>query len=101
MKIYDILLKNGTIIDPSNKINSKLDIAISSTKIAKVSKSIDESKSKQTIDAKDLIICPGLIDIHAHSFGYWEAIFPDEMCLPFGTTTMLDAGGLGGKHLTE
>ena len=41
MKIYDILLKNGTIIDPSNKINSKLDIAISSTKIAKVSKSID------------------------------------------------------------
>ena len=54
MKIYDILLKNGTIIDPSNKINSKLDIAISSTKIAKVSKSIDESKSKQTIDAKDL-----------------------------------------------
>ena len=43
MKIYDILLKNGTIIDPSNKINSKLDIAISSTKIAKVSKLIDES----------------------------------------------------------
>jgi len=97
MKIYDILLKNGTIIDPSNNINSKLDIAISSTKIAKVSKSIDESKSKQTIDAKDLIICPGLIDIHAHSFGYWEAIFPDEMCLPFGTTTMLDAGGPGWK----
>ena len=40
---------------------------------------------------------PGLIDIHAHSFGYWEAIFPDEMCLPFGTTTMLDAGGPGWK----
>ncbi|GIR91526.1 MAG: hypothetical protein CM15mP91_2960 [Chloroflexota bacterium] len=36
MKIYDILLKNGTIIDPSNNINSKLDIAISGTKIAKV-----------------------------------------------------------------
>ena len=97
MKIYDILLKNGTIIDPSNNINSKLDIAISKTKIAKVSKSIDESKSKLTIDAKDLIVCPGLIDIHAHSFGYWEAIFPDEMCLPFGTTTMLDAGGPGWK----
>jgi len=58
MKIYDILIKNGTIIDPSNNINSKLDIAISGTKIAKVSKSIDESKSKETIDAKGLIICP-------------------------------------------
>ena len=41
MKIYDVLLKNGTLIDPGNKINNKSDIAISSTKIAKVSKSID------------------------------------------------------------
>ena len=97
MKIYDVLIKNGTLIDPANKINSKMDIAISGTKIAKVSKTIDESTSKLTIDAKNLIICPGLIDIHAHSFGYWESIFPDEMCLPFGTTTMLDAGGPGWK----
>jgi len=97
MKKYDVLLKNGTLIDPGNKINNKSDIAISSTKIAKVSKSIDESTARLTIDAKGLIICPGLIDIHAHSFGYWEAIFPDEMCLPFGTTTMLDAGGPGWK----
>ena len=97
MKIYDVLIKNGTLIDPANKINSKMDIAISGTKIAKVSKTIDESTSKLTIDAKSLIICPGLIDIHAHSFGYWESIFPDEMCLPFGTTTMLDAGGPGWK----
>ena len=97
MKIYDVLIKNGTLIDPANKINSKMDIAISGTKIAKVSKTIDESTSKLTIDAKSLVICPGLIDIHAHSFGYWESIFPDEMCLPFGTTTMLDAGGPGWK----
>ena len=97
MKIYDVLIKNGTLIDPANKINSKMDIAISGTKIAKVSKTIDESTSKLTIDARSLVICPGLIDIHAHSFGYWESIFPDEMCLPFGTTTMLDAGGPGWK----
>lgn len=97
MKMYDVLLKNGTLIDPGNNINSRSDIAISSTKIAKISKSIDESTSKLTIDARDLIICPGLIDIHAHSFGYWNAIFPDEMCLPYGTTTMLDAGGPGWK----
>ena len=42
MKIYDVLLKNGTLIDPGNKINKKSNIAISGTKIAKVSKSIDE-----------------------------------------------------------
>ena len=55
MKIYDVLLKNVTLIYPGNKINSKSDIAISSTKIAKVSKSIDESTARLTIDAKDLI----------------------------------------------
>ena len=39
MKMYDVLLKNGTLIDPGNNINSRSDIAISSTKIAKISKS--------------------------------------------------------------
>ena len=98
MKIYDVLIKNGTLIDPGNNINSKMDVAISGSKIAKISKSIDEKRSKSIIDAKNLIICPGLIDLHAHCFGYWNSIFPDEMCIPYGTTTILDAGGSGWKN---
>lgn len=97
MKAFDILLKNGKLIDPGNKLNGSFDIALSKTKIAKISSSIPEESSKLTIDASNMIISPGLIDLHAHCFGYFGAIFPDEMCLPYGTTTMLDAGGSGWK----
>ena len=101
MKSYDLLLKNGNLIDPLNKIDGSFDVAISNSKIAKIAKSIDQNASKSVIDATGMIICPGLIDLHAHCYGYFASIFPDEMCLPFGTTTMLDAGGSGWKTFDD
>ena len=101
MKSYDLLLKNGNLIDPLNKIDGSFDVAISNSKIAKIAKSIDQNASKSVIDATGMIICPGLIDLHPHCYGYFASIFPDEMCLPFGTTTMLDAGGSGWKTFDD
>ena len=101
MKSYDLLLKNGNLIDPKNNLNGSFDVAISKSKISKIAKSIDQNKSNAVIDASNMIICPGLIDLHAHCYGYFGAIFPDEMCLPFGTTTMLDAGGSGWKTFDD
>jgi dihydroorotase len=101
MPSHDILLKNGTVIDPANNIKSKVDIATTKSKISLVSKSIPEQSAKTVIDAEGMIITPGLIDMHAHCYGYFGSIFPDEMCLPYGTTTMLDAGGSGWKTFDE
>ena len=101
MKSYDLLLKNGKVIDPKNNLNGSFDVAISKSKISKISKSIDQNSSNSVIDASNMIVCPGLIDLHAHCYGYFGAIFPDEMCLPFGTTTMLDAGGSGWKTFDD
>ena len=69
MKSYDLLLKNGNLIDPLNKIDGSFDVAISNSKIAKIAKSIDQNASKSVIDATGMIICPGLIDLHAHCYG--------------------------------
>ena len=101
MKSYDLLLKNGKVIDPKNNLNGSFDVAISKSKISKIAKSIDQNSSNSVIDASNMIVCPGLIDLHAHCYGYFGAIFPDEMCLPFGTTTMLDAGGSGWKTFDD
>jgi len=60
-----ILIKNGHIIDPANKINEKLDILIEKGKIAKVAKNIKADGAK-VVDAKDKIVAPGLFDMHAH-----------------------------------
>ncbi len=60
-----ILIKNGKVIDPLNKINKKMDILVKNGKIAALGANIKE-KADETIDAKGLIVCPGLIDMHVH-----------------------------------
>ncbi len=104
---FDLLLKNGTLIDPKNKIYSKMDIAIYNGKIARVDKSLSSLDSKKTIDVKGLIVCPGLIDIHTHVFVGTDtekfanginSISPDDFTLRAGITTVVDAGTSGWKN---
>lgn len=64
---YDILIRNGRVIDPKNGIDAKMDIAVSEGKIAKVSPQITGT-ARQTVDATGMIVTPGLIDIHGHVF---------------------------------
>ena len=100
-KKYDILLKGGTVIDPSNNIHKKMDVAVSNQFIAKVGTNINENHSRKVVDVSDLLITPGLIDLHAHFFGYFASIQPDPHCIPNGTTTAVDAGGSGHKTFDE
>ena len=59
------LIKNGRIIDPSQGIDKISDVLIENGKIAAIKKNITSSADK-TIDAKGLIVCPGLVDMHTH-----------------------------------
>lgn len=60
-----ILIKNGHVIDPANKIDEELDILIDGKKIIEVKKNITETSDKE-IDAKGKYVVPGLIDMHVH-----------------------------------
>ncbi len=55
------IIKNGRVIDPANERDEVVDLAIVDGKIAK-----SAPKDAEVIDAKGLIVAPGLIDIHAH-----------------------------------
>lgn len=94
---YDIVIKNGRIIDPSLEMDCNGDIFVSGDKIVKPGE--DESKSQidLTIDAEDCIIIPGLIDFHTHLFygGSDIGIPPDLGLIPNGVTTAVDAGTAG------
>ena len=75
----DILIKNGHIIDPVNKVDEKLDILVSAGKIAKIEKSGTlPANGGQVIDASGKFVVPGLIDMHVHlrepGFEYKETI---------------------------
>ncbi|MDQ6967083.1 MAG: dihydroorotase [Mariprofundaceae bacterium] len=62
--MIDILIKNGRVIDPANGIDEICDVWIEHEKVAGVG--VFDGEAKQTIDATDLIVCPGLIDMHVH-----------------------------------
>ncbi len=59
------LIKGGKVIDPANKVSALLDILISGGRIEKIGKELSV-KSDETIDAKGMIVAPGLIDMHVH-----------------------------------
>ena len=69
---YDLIIKNGTIIDGSNRPRFKADIAIQGGTIAAIG-TVD-SDATEVIDASDCIVAPGFIDAHTHLDAqvFWE-----------------------------
>ncbi len=65
--MYDLIIKNGTVIDGTNNPRNITDIAISNGIIKEIGK-ID-SQSKRTIDAEGYLVTPGWVDIHTHYDG--------------------------------
>lgn len=102
----DLLLKNGHVLDPKNKIDARMDVAILDGKIYRVAPSIAD-KARKVIDASGLIICPGLIDIHTHVFvgsrpdKFADGVLslsPDDFTFKAGVTTVVDAGTSGWRN---
>jgi len=66
MEKYDILIKNGYVVDGTGSPPYKADLAIKNESIAEIG-SLEERTAEEVIDAKGLIVAPGFIDIHNHS----------------------------------
>jgi len=60
-----ILIKNGLVIDPVNKIEEVMDVLVSGGKISRVAKAI-KTGADAVIDARDKIVMPGIVDMHVH-----------------------------------
>lgn len=62
--MFDILIKNGRVIDPASGRDEIADVAISEGFIKQIGKI--EDQAREVIDAEGKIVCPGLIDVHVH-----------------------------------
>ena len=101
MPAYDLLIKGGHVIDAANDIDAQMDLAIAGRVVAAVEPEILESHARRVVDASGMYVIPGLIDIHAHTTGFSGAMFPEEMCFPYGVTTMVDCGGSGWRTFDQ
>ena len=103
---YDLLLKNGQVIDPRNSLSAVRDVAIADGKVAEVAAKIDPAKAFKVVDVSGLYVTPGLIDIHAHVFARTgeagsyvddHSVNPDGFTFRAGVTTVADAGCAGWR----
>ncbi|OAA92145.1 N-acyl-D-amino-acid deacylase family protein [Clostridium ljungdahlii] len=90
MNIYDLVIKNAQIADPENEKIFHGNLAVQNGKIASITS--ENISGKKEIDAKNCIVCPGFIDIHAHIDGNMSC---GELSLVQGVTTTV-GGNCGG-----
>ncbi|CAG5017636.1 Adenine deaminase [Dyadobacter sp. CECT 9275] len=104
---YDLLIKEGHVIDPANGISKVMDVAVRKGNIAKVAEAIPEPDAEKVIYARGLYVAPGFIDTHTHVFVGSEAnvfangmnsVSPDDFTFRSGVTTVVDAGTSGWKN---
>lgn len=92
--MYQVIIRNGTVIDPANRLHQTADVAVADGRIAGVGSFPGEAV--MDIDARGCIVTPGLIDHHAHLYPLARIGIPAEaMCFSSGVTTAVDAGSTG------
>jgi dihydroorotase len=95
--MYDLLLKGGNVIDPSQDLRGALDVAVQDGKIARVAANIPVAEARRVVDVPGKTVTPGLIDLHTHVFDGVAAngVHPDIAGVHAGVTTVVDAGSSG------
>ena len=96
---YDLLVKNGYVVDPSQGIDGLRDIAIAQGVVQAVAPQILDPAAA-ILDATGLIVTPGLVDLHAHVYRDASESGADanEHCLRQGVTTVVDGGSAGAMN---
>ena len=79
---YDLLIKNGSVIDGTGSATKQADLGIKDGVIVSIGQV--EGDALETIDAKDLVVSPGFIDIHTH--------FDPQLCWDGHATPSIEHG---------
>lgn len=107
--MYDLVLKGGRVVDPSQDMDATADVAFAGGKVAAIGPSLDAGKA-ETRDVSGKIVVPGIIDLHTHVYhlGTSLGVDPVTTAQQGGSTTLIDAGSAGPgnfpgfrKHIIE
>jgi dihydroorotase len=97
---FDLVIKGGDVLDPSQNLRGKRDIGIRYGMIEAVEADIPAARAERLLDASGKLVTPGLVDLHSHVFPYGSAIgIPaDELVAHQCTTTCVSAGDAGANN---
>jgi len=97
---FDLVIKGGDVLDPSQSLRGKRDIGIRYGVIEAAEPEIPASRGVRVLDASGKLVTPGLVDLHAHVYPYGSAIgIPaDELVGHQCSTTCVSAGDAGANN---
>lgn len=98
--MYDLLVRGGRIFDPSQGLDLIGDVLVHRGTVLAIAPSL-EVHARQVLDSQDMLVIPGLVDLHTHLNlvpGPW-GVDPTVLAPSTGVTTWVDAGSAGASAL--
>src|SRR5438094_161530 len=93
---FDIVIANGDVLDPSQKLHGKRDIGVKFGQIAAIASSLPADRAVQRIDAAGKLVTPGLVDLHTHLVPHLGIGLPADELVPI-TPVMCHIGAAPGS----
>ncbi len=90
--MFDLIIRNGKLVDPLHSIESIMDIGITDGKVVEISEEI-AGACKKVIEAKGKVVVPGIIDMHTHMRTQLGHPHAQRMIALAGVCTTLDMAG--------
>jgi dihydroorotase len=98
---FDLVLRNGHVIDPAQAIDQIADVGIMGERIAALGPRLDTTGCPDIREAAGTYVCPGLIDLHGHWYEGGIYGINAEIGLNHGVTTAVDAGSSGFANFPD
>ena len=97
---FDLVIKGGDVLDPSQNLRGRRDIGIRFGVIEALEADIPAARAQRLLDATGKLVTPGLVDLHTHIYPYGSAIgIPADELVPYQcTTTCVSAGDAGANN---
>jgi dihydroorotase len=97
---FDLVIKGGDVLDPSQNLRGKRDIGIRFGMIEALEADIPAARAERLLNVDGKLVTPGLVDLHSHVYPYGSAIgIPaDELAAHQCTTTCVSGGDAGANN---
>lgn len=97
---YDLVIKGGHVIDPSQGLDVAGDVALAAGRVAAVGVEVPPAEAWETFDATGCLVVPGLIDMHTHvAWGFDPISIEADVHAPrLAASTWVDAGSTGAAN---
>jgi len=92
VKKFDLLVKDGNLVDAANQREGRFDIGLAAGKVVRVESEINPDQAQEILSARDKLVIPGLVDTHVHLTPLTRAV-GFQMLARAGVTCALDCGG--------